>query len=118
MARPQHSGRRSTPTIPLRTFILDNGASTIKAGFAPETYVSNEECLKACEVLPNCIVRSRERKTYIAAQSDEITQWGEAIFRRPMENGQLVNWEAEKEIWEYSFLDQKTASKPLYIGNP
>lgn len=28
-------------------------------------------------------------------------------FRRPVEKGNLVNWEAEREIWEHEFLDPK-----------
>jgi actin-related protein len=27
-------------------------------------------------------------------------------FRRPVEKGYLVNWEAEKEIWDRMFLDE------------
>lgn len=98
--------------------MLDNGAFTIKAGFAPSENISDAENLQSCEVIPNCIVRSRERKTYVAAQSDKITQWSEAVFRRPIENGQLVSWEAEKEIWENSLFDEKTASKKAFIQDP
>lgn len=104
--------------LPRRTFVLDNGAYSIKAGFAPVNFVSDDECLKLCEVVPNCIVRSRDKKTYIAAQSHEILQWSEAAFRRPFENGQLVNWEAQKEIWDYSFFDQSTAQRKSYIDDP
>jgi len=118
MARAQRPGSRSAVYLPQSTFILDNGAYTIKAGFAPNENISDTETLKSCEVIPNCVVRSRERKTYIAAQSNKITQWSEAVFRRPIENGQLVNWEAEKEIWDYSLFDQTTASKNAFIQNP
>lgn len=31
------------------------------------------------------------------------------VFRRPVEKGYIVNWEAQKEIWEYSFNDDKSA---------
>lgn len=29
-----------------------------------------------------------------------------------------MNWEAEKEIWDYSFFDEKTANKGLLIKEP
>lgn len=29
------------------------------------------------------------------------------MFRRPVEKGYLVNWEAEKEIWEHEFFEDK-----------
>ena len=32
-------------------------------------------------------------------------------FRRPIQNGLLVNWEAEKEIWDQTFINK---SAPLY----
>ena len=118
MARSQRPGSRSATDLPQNTFVLDNGAYTIKAGFAPSEKISDAEILQSCEVIPNCLVRSRERKTYVAAQCDEIRQWSEAVFRRPVENGQLVNWEAEKEIWDYSLFDEKTARRKTYIQDP
>jgi len=118
MARSQHPASQSTVDIPHRTLVLDNGAYSIKAGFAPTDITSDAEGLKSCDVVPNCMVRSRERKTYVAAQSNDITQWSEAVFRRPIENGQLVSWEAEKEIWEHTIFDQNTASKKAFVQDP
>jgi len=118
MARAQRPASRSAADLPPNTFVLDNGAFAIKAGFAPTENLSDAENLQSCEVIPNCIVRSRERKTYVAAQCDNITQWSEAVFRRPIENGQLVSWEAEKEIWDNSLFDQKTASEKTFIQDP
>lgn len=118
MARAPRSAVVASGRLPQSTFVLDNGAYAIKAGFAPIESRADDEILQACEVLPNCIVRSRDRKTYISAQSNEITQWSEAVFRRPIENGQLVNWEAEKEIWDHCFFDETTASRNTYIQEP
>lgn len=118
MARINRPTNRAGLDLPSSTYILDNGAYTIKAGFAPDENVEDVEKLKRCEVIPNCIVRSRERKTYIAAQTDEITQWSEAVFRRPVENGQLVSWETQKEIWDYSLFDGKTASSKALVSDP
>ena len=104
--------------LPDRTFVLDNGAYTLKAGFAPLQNVTEDEYLQACNIIPNCLVRLKEKKTYVAAQTDEITSWYEAIFRRPVEKGQIVSWEAQKEIWDYSLFDKATASDGTYIQDP
>lgn len=118
MARAQKNASRATADIPRSTFVIDNGAYSIKAGFAPAEETADSETLQACTIVPNCLVRSRERKVYVAAQTEEISQWSDAVYRRPVENGQLVNWEAEKEIWDHSFFDQKTASESLYVKEP
>jgi len=118
MARANRPSNRAGSDLPRPSFILDNGAYSIKAGFAPSDNVPDPEKLQLCDTIPNCIVRSRERKTYIASQTNEISQWSEAVFRRPVENGQLVNWEAEKEIWDYTLFDEKTAGSKTLIESP
>ena len=32
-------------------------------------------------------------------------------FRRPVEKGYIVNWEAQKEIWDHEFFDDKAPQK-------
>ncbi|KIY02545.1 uncharacterized protein Z520_01010 [Fonsecaea multimorphosa CBS 102226] len=109
---------RNTPGLPSTTFVLDNGGYTIKAGFAPSDPVLDTEALSRCHIIPNSIVRSRDRKVYVGSQSEEITQWSEALFRRPVENGQVVSWEAQKEIWDQSFFDERIAKKDLLVKSP
>lgn len=104
--------------LPEPTFVLDNGAYDIKAGFAPSEPVSDTETLKSCQTIANCLVRTRDRKTYVAAQSKDIAQWSEAIFRRPLEHGQIVNWETQKEVWDRSFFDEATAEQSGHITHP
>ena len=104
--------------IPAPTFVLDNGAYTIKAGYAPTDTEQDHDVLSGCAEIPNALTRTRDRKTYIGAQLNEISQWSEVTFRRPVEHGQLVNWEAEKEIWDLSFFDEKTAQKNQFIKIP
>lgn len=118
MARAQKRASHAIGDIPQSTFVIDNGAYTIKAGFAPAAEATDSETLEACKVVPNCVVRSRERKVYVAAQIVEITQWSDAVYRRPLENGQLVSWEFEKEIWDYSFFDAKTAPQAMFVKDP
>lgn len=105
--------------IPAKTFILDNGAYTMKAGYAPGS--SSEEALSACTSIPNALVKTRDNRIVIGSQlSTNVSDWNEAMFRRPVEKGYLVNWEAEREIWEQSFFDDKATAlnKNLRIAAP
>ena len=84
-----------------RTLVVDNGAYTIKAGFATTSPRLDVDCHE----IPNCISKSRDKKIWIGAQIEKCKDFGEMSFRRPVEKGYMVNWEAEKEIWHDSFLD-------------
>ena len=86
-------------SLPEKTLVIDNGAYTIKAGFA-----SPEPNLEDCEVIPNCIAKDRDRRVWIGAQLDGCRDFGELAFRRPVEKGFLVNWDAEKAIWDNAFF--------------
>jgi actin-related protein 6 len=89
---------------PAQTLVLDNGAYTIKAGFSsPSTEVTSE----SCHIIPNCMARDRERKVYVGSELEKCKDFGDIAFRRPVEKGYIVNWEAEKEIWEHEFFDKK-----------
>jgi actin-related protein 6 len=78
----------------------------MKAGFS-----ATDTATAAPNIIPNCMARDREKKVYIGSQLDNCKDFGEILFRRPVEKGYLVNWEAEKEIWEHEFFDDKA---PLY----
>lgn len=97
---PRHS-KVAEQTLPQQTLVIDNGSYTIKAGF-----VSGDPKLDECRVVPNCIGRDRGKKVWIGAQLERCTDFGEIVFRRPVEKGYLVNWEAEKAIWDNTFIDQ------------
>ena len=96
---PRHS-KAAEQSLPKQTLVVDNGASSIKAGFAAQT-----PQLGDCVVVPNCIARDRGRKVWIGAQLERCTDFGEIVMRRPVEKGFLVNWEAEKAIWDNTFFD-------------
>ena len=100
---PARQSKAHERTLPNRTLIVDNGAYTIKAGYA-----SDDSNLEDCEVIPNCIARDREKRTWIGSQLEKCKDFGEIVFRRPVEKGYLVNWEAEKAIWDATFFE-KTA---------
>ncbi|GKZ86542.1 Actin-protein 6 [Aspergillus niger] len=123
--KPRPSGRASVAKIqslPDKTFVIDNGAYTLKAGYAPDSAPPDDQskALSACSEIPNAIVKTRGNKIYVGSQlNTHVTDWNEMMFRRPVEKGYIVNWEAQKEIWEHSFFDEKTVrSKDLRITDP
>ncbi|KAL2803225.1 actin family [Aspergillus granulosus] len=123
--KPRPSGRNSVAqaqVLPDKTFIIDNGAYTMKAGYAPELPPSGDggAALSACTAIPNAIAKTRGNRIYVGAQiGTNVTDWNEMLFRRPVEKGYTVNWEAQKEVWENSFFDEKTVrSKDLRVAEP
>lgn len=124
--KPRPAGKNSAAqaqSLPEKTFIIDNGAYTIKAGYAPASSPANEEeeeAASACTAIPNAIAKTRGNRIYVGAQiGTNITDCNEMLFRRPVEKGYTVNWEAQKEIWENSFFDEKTArNQELRVADP
>ena len=115
--------RRNAPKLasdlPSSTFILDNGGYSIKAGFAPPVLQIDAQTLQECQSVQNALARTIDRRTYVGAQLDNPSiRWSEAAFRRPVEQGQTVSWEAEKEIWDTTFFDDSTACRDLHIHHP
>lgn len=100
--------RRSKPAPPpqpTRTLVIDNGAHTLKAGFV------TADAIDEPTVIPNCIARDRTRKTYVASDLSKCKDFGEIAFRRPVDKGYIVNWEAQKEIWDHEFFNHDAPQK-------
>jgi actin-related protein 6 len=98
-------GRKARPAPPPRpqtTLVLDNGAYTLKAGL-----VHTSTDIDAPRVIPNCIARDRARKVFVGSELDKCRDYGEIQFRRPVDKGFIVNWEAQKEIWDRELFDDK-----------
>lgn len=98
--------RRSTvhqQILPDKTLVIDNGAYTVKAGFA-----TSSPTIDDCHVIPNCLARERNKKVWVGAEIEGCRDFGEMSFRRPVEKGYLVNWEAEKAIWDSIISDSKS----------
>ncbi|KAM7221805.1 Actin family [Rhypophila decipiens] len=85
-----------------RTLVLDNGGDTIKAGFVTST---TDTSLEKPRVIPNYIVRDRHKKVYVASEFDKCKDFSEIGYRHPVEKGYIVNWEAQKEIWDREFFN-------------
>lgn len=65
-------------------------------------------------MIPNCIARStRDKRSYVGSELVDCKDFGELAFRRPVEKGFIVNWEAERAIWEHEFLG---AGEGLRVG--
>jgi actin-related protein 6 len=120
------AAKAKTQTLPEKVFVVDNGAYTLKAGYAPfQLSLDDEEILSACATIPNALAKTRDNRVYIGPQLNNITDWNETTFRRPVEKGYIVNWEAEKEIWEQSFFSEEKApvaarsnKQTLHIADP
>lgn len=103
--------KRDAHALAPRTLIVDNGAYTIKAGFASDVPDTEADCT----IIPNCIAKGIHNQTWVGAQLSNCTDFADMAFRRPVQSGCLVNWEAEKEIWDQIFF---TPGKPLYVRAP
>lgn len=105
----------SGPSPPTKTLIVDNGAYAIKAGFAGGNIPAENPDIR---IIPNCVTRDRNRKVYVGSELSKCKDFGEMQFRRPVEKGYLVNWEAEREIWEHEFFEKKAqlACDPAETG--
>lgn len=101
-------GRKAKPAppkAPSTTLVLDNGAYTLKAGLVHGGKIDDPR------TIPNCIARDRARKVYVASELEKCRDYGEIQFRRPVEKGFIVNWEAQKEIWDRELFDNGAAIK-------
>ncbi|PHH64478.1 hypothetical protein CDD81_4553 [Ophiocordyceps australis] len=95
-------GRKSKTTAiarPQTSLVLDNGAYSLKAGFV--------DSINGPRIIPNCIARDRARKIYVGSDLEKCRDFGEMQFRRPVEKGFIVGWEAQKEIWDHELFDDQ-----------
>ncbi|ROT42868.1 Actin/actin-like protein [Sodiomyces alkalinus F11] len=108
------AGRKSKSSgllPPTRTLVLDNGGYTLKAGFVTDDDDGDVTTDQNPRVIPNCIARDRLKKLYVASDLDSCADFGETQFRRPVEKGYIVNWEAQKEIWDHEFIRENAPQK-------
>lgn len=111
---PPKGSKKASAAAQTRTLVLDNGAYTLKAGLVSSS--SADPSYDDCAVIPNCVARStRDKRTYVASELEHCKDFGELAFRRPVERGFIVNWEAEKAIWEHEFMGA-SAGAGLRVG--
>lgn len=105
---------------PHTTVILDNGASSIKAGLArPPDGIDDDHP----KLVPNAIVRSKgDKTTYFGHQLERCRDYSALHYRLPFEKGYLVDWDAQKAVWDGVFssevLNVDTADSSLLITEP
>ncbi|KAJ6622615.1 actin family [Mycena sp. CBHHK59/15] len=82
--------------------VLDNGASTIKAGRldAPQP-----------RLVPNAVLRA-DKATYIGHEIDRCRDTSGAHYRLPFEKGYLTDWDAQKAIWDGIFSEDVLGITP------
>lgn len=79
-----------------RTLVVDNGAATVKFGFADED--------KPYRTFANNITRSKaERKTFVGDQLETCKDFSGLYYRLPFEKGLLTSWDVEKQVWDRLF---------------
>ncbi|KAI0754785.1 actin-like protein Arp6 [Daedaleopsis nitida] len=104
------------PATTTTVVVLDNGASTIKAGVLG---VHDEQP----RVIPNAVVRAKgDNATYIGHELAKCRDFTSLRFRLPFEKGFLVDWDAQKTIWDGIFSSEvlavNTAESSLLITEP
>ncbi|KAF7309255.1 hypothetical protein MIND_00295800 [Mycena indigotica] len=79
--------------------VLDNGGSSIKAGVIGTG---------ATRIIPNAIVRSKgDKETYVGHEwAERCTDYSSLAYRLPVEKGYIVDWDAQKAIWDGILSDQ------------
>ncbi|KAI0667701.1 actin-like protein Arp6 [Trametes maxima] len=102
--------------VPSNTVVLDNGASTVKAGILG---VHDDQPL----IIPNSVVRSKgDNSTYVGHELTKCRDFTSLRFRLPFEKGFLVDWDAQKAVWDGIFssevLGVNTSEASLLITEP
>lgn len=94
----------------------------MKAGFAtssPSQQSSSSSTphlrVEDCQIIPNCLAKDRGKHIWVGSQLENCNDFGEIAFRRPVEKGFLVNWEAEKAVWENTFLEKNAKLKASFL---
>ncbi|EPQ54631.1 actin-like protein Arp6 [Gloeophyllum trabeum ATCC 11539] len=87
--------------------VLDNGACTVKCG---RTSVSYDDQPR---LITNAVVRSRgDKATYIGHEFDQCRDFSSLHYRLPFEKGYLVDWDAQKAVWDGIFSDEVLKINP------
>ncbi|XP_052811955.1 actin-related protein 6-like [Mya arenaria] len=76
--------------------VLDNGAGSAKIGFSTA---------KEPKIIPNCVSKAKNVRTriFIGDQIDECKDLSGLYYLLPFQKGYMVNWEIEKQVWDYMF---------------
>ena len=86
------------------SLILDNGGYTIKGGFSKSSPL----------LIPNCITRTKaeRRRNFIGMQLEECKDLSSLYYMLPFQRGYLMNWDTQRQIWDYIFGSEVLKVKP------
>ncbi|KAH7915450.1 actin-related protein Arp6 [Hygrophoropsis aurantiaca] len=101
--------------------VLDNGASTIKAGIINNE--RDEDIQDKVRIIPNAVVRSKgDKSTYIGHEMERCRDYSALHYRLPFEKGYLIDWDAQKAVWDGLFSSEvlgiSAAESSLLITEP
>ncbi|KAL6303887.1 actin-like protein Arp6 [Sparassis latifolia] len=96
--------------------IVENGAGTIKAGVLGDHGGQPR-------IIPNAIISSKGNKTaYFGHEFEKCQDYSSLHFHLPFEKGFLVDWDAQKAVWDGMFssdcLEVDTTESSLLITEP
>lgn len=79
-----------------KVLVLDNGAFSEKVGYASQSEP---------RIIPNCITKakSERQRSFIGDQIDDCKDVSGLFYILPFQKGYLVNWDVEKQVWDYTF---------------
>ncbi|XP_067950746.1 actin-related protein 6-like [Watersipora subatra] len=79
--------------------IFDNGAGSAKVEMARSTKP---------RVIPNCVTKAKtvRARCFTGDQIDECKDLSGLFYLLPFQKGYLVNWEIEKQVWDYIYGKQ------------
>lgn len=102
-----------------QTVVLDNGGSTIKAGIVRTDLGVDDEV----RLIPNAVVRSKgDKATFVGHEIGRCKDYTTLHYRLPFEKGYLVDWDAQKAIWDGLFssevLSVNASESSLLITEP
>ncbi|KAJ3489979.1 hypothetical protein NLI96_g1756 [Meripilus lineatus] len=93
-----------------KTLVVDNGAASIKIGFSTDPNAPPR-------VIPNAIIRSKgDKATYIGDEIQHCRDFASLHFRLPFEKGYVVDWDAQKAIWDRLFNPTSLGVEPNEIS--
>lgn len=81
------------------TLVLDNGAYSAKIGFCTEAEP---------RVVPNCVIKAKtvRSRIFIGDQIEECKDLSGLYYLLAFQKGYLVNWEIERQVWDYMFCKE------------
>ncbi|KAG8181275.1 hypothetical protein JTE90_022213 [Oedothorax gibbosus] len=77
-------------------FVMDNGGSTIKAGYSTDSKP---------KLIPNFVAKAKNerRRAFVGSQIEECKDFSGLFYALPFTRGFLDNWEVEKQVWDHIF---------------